>query len=163
MILGPNGIGKSTTAKIMLQMLPCAALVDSDWCRAMNPYEMNTVIENIYALIKNYFLCPEIETIIFPYGFHGDRIQRFEKVKTKLCQEGIEFEIFTVILTCSLEENIRRAKSDMRDDELVKRGVLNTYDIYDELAYIKIDTTDMTADKTAERIIELFNRCILKP
>lgn len=62
-----------------LDTLPNTALVDSEWCRAMNPYNMDTVVNNLYALIKNYLLCPEIEVIVFPYGFHGDRKHRYEK------------------------------------------------------------------------------------
>lgn len=38
LILGPNGVGKTTTAKILLQKLSKCAYVDADWCRAMNPF-----------------------------------------------------------------------------------------------------------------------------
>ena len=157
LLLGPNGAGKSTIAQVLLNMLPHTALVDSDWCRAMNPYNMDTVIENIYALMKNYILCPDVETIIFPYGFHGDRKHRFETVTDKLQKNGIDFEIFTVVLTCSLDENIRRAKTDLRDDERIRRGVENTYHFYDEFDCPKIDTTNLTAAQTAENIMSLLN------
>lgn len=97
LLLGPNGIGKSTTAKCILNKLPNAALVDSEWCRAMNPYDMDTATNNLYALIKNYLLCSEIETIIVPYGFHGDRKKRYDTVMDKLRGEEIDFSEFTVI------------------------------------------------------------------
>lgn len=97
LILGPNGIGKSTTAKCILNKLPNAALVDREWCRAMNPYDMDTATNNLYALIKNYLLCSEIETIIVPYGFHGDRKKRYDTVMDKLRGEEIDFSEFTVI------------------------------------------------------------------
>lgn len=157
LLLGPNGVGKSTTAQVLLNIQPHTALVDSDWCRAMNPYNMDTVIENIYALMRNYILCTDVETIIFPYGFHGDRKHRFETVIDKLQKNGIDFEIFTVVLTCSLGENIRRAKNDLRDDERIQRGVKNTYHFYDEFHCPKIDTTNLTAAQTAENIMSLLN------
>jgi adenylate kinase family enzyme len=55
LLLGPNGIGKSTTAKHILEKHPNTALVDSDWCRAMNPYNIDAVTNNIYSIISNYF------------------------------------------------------------------------------------------------------------
>lgn len=156
LILGPNGIGKSTTAKGILDRLPNAALVDSDWCRAMNPYDMDTVINNMYAMIKNYFDNQKIETVILPYGFHGDRKQRFNVVVDKLQKAGICFTIFAVVLSCSFDEMITRSQKDMRDSKRIKRGVENTFHFYDEYDYPKIDTTDLTAEQTAEKIIVLL-------
>jgi ABC-type Mn2+/Zn2+ transport system ATPase subunit len=58
-IIGPNGVGKSTTAKEILKKRPHTAYVDSDWCRMMNPFEFTeitkqTVEENIYCFLRNY-------------------------------------------------------------------------------------------------------------
>lgn len=77
LIIGPNGVGKTTTAKILLQKLSKCAYVDADWCRAINPFPFTdaakyAVSQNIYSLFKNYLLCEDIEYIIFPYGFHGN-------------------------------------------------------------------------------------------
>lgn len=156
LLLGPNGVGKSTTAKAIVKILPQTALVDSDWCRTMNPYNKDTVIENIYAMIKNYFFCPDIETVIFPYGFHGDRKQRFDAVIEKLNKADIDFKTYTVILTCSLEENIRRAENDQRDDERIKRGIKNTYHFYDDFVCPKIDTTNLAVEQITEKIISML-------
>ena len=38
LILGANGVGKSTTAEILLQRLSKCAYIDADWCRAINPF-----------------------------------------------------------------------------------------------------------------------------
>lgn len=38
LIIGPNGVGKTTTAKILLQKLSKCAYVDADWCRVINPF-----------------------------------------------------------------------------------------------------------------------------
>jgi adenylate kinase family enzyme len=37
-IIGPNGVGKSTTAKKIVEQFEKTAYVDSDWCRVMNPF-----------------------------------------------------------------------------------------------------------------------------
>ena len=77
-IVGPNGIGKSTSAMKFVEMYPESALVDSDWCRVMNPFPLTeitkeTVIENLYCLLRNYLLCEEIQNVVFVHGWHGGR------------------------------------------------------------------------------------------
>lgn len=156
LILGANGVGKSTTARSILDRLLNSALVDSDWCRAMNPYDMDTVINNMYGLIKNYFDNEQIKTVILPYGFHGDRKKRYDIVMSKLQTYGMNFTVYPVILTCSYDEIIYRSQKDMRDEERIKRGMKNTFHFYDEYDYPKIDTTTLTVEQAAEKIIALF-------
>ena len=147
LIIGPNGVGKTTTAKILLQKLSKCAYVDADWCRVINPFPFTdatkyAVNRNIYSLFKNYLLCEDIEYVIFPYGFHGERKQIFEQVISSLREDGISFEICPVILKCCKEENIRRTINDGRDMERSERGIKNTVHIYDE--YIVNDINNCT-------------------
>lgn len=67
-LVGPNGVGKSTTAQILLEKCTGCAYVDADWCRAINPFPFTeatrrTVAENIYCLLRNYIWCEEIGII----------------------------------------------------------------------------------------------------
>jgi len=156
LILGPNGVGKSTTAMMMLTKLTNSAIVDGDWCRAMNPYNIDTVVRNIYALIKNYLLCDDIETVIYPYGFHGDRKARYDMIIDMLSKDKIDFSVFPVILTCSLEENIARCKTDERDTGRIVRGIKNTHHFYSKYNYPAIDSTTMTVEQTAEKILAVY-------
>lgn len=138
LILGANGVGKSTTAEMLLQKLVKCAYIDADWCRAINPFPFTdatrtAVSNNIYSLFKNYLLCDDIEFIVFPYGFHGERKQLFEQVLSRLEQEGIVFELCPIILKCCKEENIKRALKDGRDRERIERGIRNTFSFYDKL------------------------------
>ena len=66
-ILGPNGVGKSTTAQKILKKRARCAYVDADWCRAINPFPFTpatkvAVTENIYCMLRNYLLCEDIDT-----------------------------------------------------------------------------------------------------
>lgn len=158
-IVGPNGVGKSTTAETLLKKYTKCAYVDSDWCRAINPFPFTeatkkAVIENIYCLFKNYLLCNDIELIVFPYGFHGERKGIFDIVIQRLKDDGLEFEIFPIILKCTLEENLKRAMADGRDIERIQRGIKNTFSFYDEFDYPSIDTTKLNPNQVVELLIE---------
>lgn len=162
LIIGPNGVGKTTTSEILLQKLSGCAYVDADWCRAINPFPFTdatkyAVSQNIYSLFKNYLLCDDIEYVIFPYGFHGERKQIFEQVISSLRKDAISFELCPIILKCSRDENIRRAVKDGRDRERIERGIENTFNFYNEYSYPDIDSTFLSPEQVAEKIIEILN------
>ena len=161
-IVGPNGVGKSTTAMKIKEQYPRSAFVDSDWCRVMNPFILTditkkTVMENIYCLLHNYLLCEEISTVVFTYSWHDGRKELYDKVIKKLQNDGIEFQEIIVILKCSEYENRRRALVDNRDEERIKRGIKNTFSFYDEFEYPCIDTTNMTILEVAEQVWKVVN------
>lgn len=162
-IVGANGVGKTTTSNSLLQMCPNSAYVDADWCRAINPFQFTeatkkTVTDNIFCLFKNYLSCDDIETVIFPYGFHGERKPIYDEVIRRLRDEGIVFAERIVILKCEYEENKKRCIKDNRDNERIERGMKNTFNFYDELEYPTIDTTFMSPGQVSQKIIELFFR-----
>ncbi len=161
LILGANGVGKSTTSEILLHKLTKCAFIDADWCRAINPFPFTeatkiAVSNNIYSLFKNYLLCEDIEFIIFPYGFHGERKQIFEQVLSRLKHDDILFELCPVILKCDREENMRRLIENGREKERIERGMKNTYTFYDTYTYPQIDTTNMQPEDAAEKILEIL-------
>ena len=161
-LIGPNGVGKSTTAKAFMQQHTKCAYIDSDACRAINPFPFTpatkkVVIENIYCLFKNYLLCDDIEVIVFPYGFHGERKEIFDTVMKRLIDDGIAFEMITIVLKCSLEENIKRAMADGRDTERIERGIKNTFNFYDEFDGPGIDTTNLSPEEVVNKIQTIMN------
>lgn len=161
-IIGPNGVGKSTTAKKLIEQRTKTAYVDSDWCRAMNPFQFTkttkqVVVENIYCLLRNYLICSDINTVIFTYGWHGERKNIYENVVEKLRKDCIEFKETIIILKCSEAENIRRVIRDGRDEMRIKRGIEKTFSFYDEYDYPYIDTTDMTPTEAAQKIDGMIN------
>lgn len=162
LIIGANGVGKTTTAEILLQKMSKCAYVDADWCRAINPFPFTdatkiAVSNNIYSLFKNYLLCEDIEFVIFPYGFHGERKQIFDQVVGRLRKDGVVFEVCPIILKCSMEENIRRTVKDGRERARIERGMKNTFAFYDRYTYPDIDTTYLRPDQVAEKILEILN------
>lgn len=126
-IVGPNGVGKSSVAKSLLARQPQSAFVDSDWCRVINPFPFaertkETVTDNIYCLLRNYLQCKDIDYIIFTYGFHGERKAIFDEILHRLEKEKINFECTMIILKCSLDENIRRMTEDGREENRIQKS-----------------------------------------
>lgn len=160
-IVGANGVGKTTTSNVLLQMCSHSAYVDADWCRAINPFQFTektkeTVTENIFCLFRNYLLCDDIATLIFPYGFHGERKSIYDEVICRLRGEAISFEEHIVVLKCEYEENKKRSIKDNRDSERVERGMRNTFNFYDGFDYPTIDTTTLSPEEVAKKIIDIF-------
>ncbi len=163
LITGPNGVGKSTTAKSLLSKLNKSAYIDADWCRAINPFHFTketkiAVTQNIYSMLRNYLMCKDIEWIIFPYSLHGERQSIWENVLEELKRDNLEFNLYPVILKCSKEENVRRAKQDNRDKERIERGMKNTFSCYDTYTCPFIDTTNLTPDEVADGIINMVSK-----
>lgn len=156
-LVGPNGVGKSITAKAFMQRHEKCAYIDSDACRAINPFPFTpatkkAVTDNIYCLFKNYLLCVDIEMIVFPYGFHGERKEIFDTIVKRLTDDDITFEMITIVLKCSLEENIKRAATDGRSKERIERGIKNTFHFYDEFGGHCIDTTNLSPEEVVNQI-----------
>ena len=160
-IVGPNAVGKTTTAKCLVEQLPKTAYVDSDWCRFMNPFPFSevtkqTVTKNMYDILHNYLVCEELENDIFTYSWHGERKEIYDKLISQLKHDEIEFEEKIIVLKCSEAENISRAENDGRDRSRIERGMKNTFSFYDGYDYLSIDSTNMSTNEVAERIIELI-------
>ena len=162
-IIGPNAVGKSTTAKKIVEQHSKCAFVDSDWCRVMNPFVLtNTtqklVIDNIYCLLYNYLTCKDINTVIFTHSWHGGRREIYDCIIGKLKKEKVIFKENIIILKCSYIENERRALIDERDINRIERGLENTFLFYDEFNFPVFDTTRMTIQEVAEQIWDFVNK-----
>jgi len=161
-IIGPNGVGKTTTAKKIVEQYKNVAYVDSDWCRVINPFVFSestkeTIVENIYCLLRNYLFCSDVNKVVFTYAWHGERKEIYERIMEKLKNESIEFKLTIIILKCSKVENIKRAVQDGRDEIRIKRGMEMTFYFYDNLDYPCIDTTDMTPSTVAQQIVSMVD------
>lgn len=161
LICGANGIGKSTASKALLSVLQKSAYVESDFCRMTNPDDFRPALlqmqfQNLCALIGNALACPEIESVIFPYGLHGHRKELFERLWEEIKREFPDTCLVPLLLTCSPEENVRRAKADGRDLERIERGMKNSGNVYDLVDWPRIDVTELTPDETAQAMLRVI-------
>lgn len=160
-IVGPNAVGKTTTAKCLVEKLSKTAYVDSDWCRCMNPFQFSeitkqTVTKNMYDLLCNYLSCEELDNVVFTYSWHGERKEIYDNLICRLIENGIQFEEKIVVLKCSEEENRNRAEMDGRDSMRIERGMENTFSFYERYEYPCVDTTDITPNEVAECIMKII-------
>jgi thymidylate kinase len=155
-LCGPNGIGKTTICKEIMNQLPNSAYVDSDPCRMMNPFVLDdqtipTISKNISDLILNYLHCPIVDIVIFSYGFHGRRYEVFQSVLNHI--SGTQFSFIPFLLWCSEEENKKRMNNDKRSPDRIKRTIDESRKAYNEIAYSKIDITHLSVIEAAKEII----------
>lgn len=162
-IIGPNGVGKTTTANEFLKLCSNSAYIDADWCRCVNPFYPVTeatrelFINNMFDLFINHLLCQDVNYIVFPYAFHGGRKEVFDLVIQRLKDTKMKFELKFVVLKCSYEENIRRAIKDNRDEDRIQRGMKNTFTFYDNYNAPIIDTTELEPKQVVQEIFKVLN------
>jgi energy-coupling factor transporter ATP-binding protein EcfA2 len=157
-ICGPNGIGKTTICKTLLKRLSKSAYVDSDPCRMMNPFVLNdetipTIRKNLSDMIKNYFDCPAVQTIIFSYGFHGRRKEVFDGLIKDLA--NYEYNFIPLLLICNEAENIRRMNCDGRDIQRIKRSLEFSRGVYNGINYQSIDISTLSVDEAVSKILDI--------
>lgn len=124
-----------------------------------NPFTWNEemislTINNITHMLSGYLSCGWLDYVIFPYGFHGPRQHIWESVQSNL--QAIPYTFAPVTLTCGEEEHIARMKQDGRDAARIQRALAARY-LYDALPYPSIDTTQLTIEQTAARVIEIVH------
>jgi GTPase SAR1 family protein len=161
-ICGANGIGKTTICRSILKRLANSAYVDSDSCRAMNPFVLNddtipAIQKNISCIIKNFFDCPAVQTVIFSYGLHGRRREIFNGIIEDIA--GYEYNFIPLLLVCGESENIRRMNCDGRDTERIQRAVEASREAYADIGYLTLDISVLSVDEAAARIMELAELC----
>lgn len=161
LVCGPNGVGKSTACRALVEALPAAAYVDSDWCRCMHPFAwdeetIGVIRANMAALLGNYLRAERIEHVILSYGLHGPRRRILDGVLGALEAEGLAFRFRPLFLACMLAEHVARLEADGRDEARIRRAIENTRDLYAACDYPLIDTTGLTVPETVERIIQVL-------
>lgn len=157
-IHGPNGVGKSTLCKMLNSMISNSAWLESEWCRMTNPFNFSDEIikmveKNISFILRSYLECQTLEYVIFSYGFHGPRKRIFDNILKSICD--IDYQLIPITVTCSYEENRARMIKDDRDKERISRALASRC-IYDSLNNPIIDTTYMSVEETACKVLEII-------
>jgi len=166
-ICGPNGVGKSSTCRELVNCLEESAYVDSDLCNLRNPFIHTEGIDIgrqlMQFMLTKYLECSTYNNVIWSYGFHGHRKDSFDKIMIELRKLDVDFEFMPIILTCDLDENINRMNNDNRDDARIERAIGNTREIYNDYLFPTINTTNMTLKEVVNELKKMItnNQIIL--
>jgi hypothetical protein len=156
-INGPNGVGKSTVCKAVHLQLQQSAWLESEWCRMTHPFTWNEEIvalttNNLAHMLRSYLCCVWLDYVIFSYGFHGPRQQIWDTVLGSL--QDIPYTFTPITLTCKEDEHLARMSREGRDPARIQRALAVRH-LYEDLPYPIIDTTHLTVEQTAGRVIEI--------
>lgn len=158
LLLGPNGVGKSTAAHALMRLMPGSAYVETDALRAFNAdfacggYELQ--LANLRAVIGNYLSSDLISAVILPYGLHGHRRALLSELVDGL-RAGQALEVTTIAMNCAREENIRRMRADGRDEGRIER-TLRSRALYEALSCPRLDVTGLSVDETAHALLGML-------
>lgn len=156
---GTMGVGKTTACTVLKQKLPKAVFLDGDWCWDMHPFVVNAetqamVLDNITHTLNNFLACSQFEHVIFCWVMHRQSI--LDDILTRLNTENCR--VLPISLTCSeaaLRSRLTRdINSGLRQSDILDRS-LPRLPLYASLDTIKIDTTFITAEETADTIAAL--------
>ncbi len=156
LIGGTMGVGKSTVCRILSHRLENSVFLDGDWCWDSHPFVVTEetkalVIDNICHILNNDIRCSLFQNIIFCWVMHRQSIldEILSKVETAGCR------VLPISLVCSPEALTARLTADIsagiRYPDVLERS-LARLSLYDTLETHKIDTSDLTAEETAEAI-----------
>ena len=156
LIGGTMGVGKSTVAQRLRDALPAAVMLDGDWCWSADPFivtdETRTmVLDNICHVLGNFLRCSAYENVVFCWVMHEQAIIDAIRANLPLAETGCR--VVNISLTCSeaaLRERLERDVSAGKRTRSVARLPL-----YPTLDSMLIDTTALTPEEVAERILSI--------
>lgn len=161
LINGTMGVGKTTASHYLLDYLQPAVFLDGDWCWMMRPFVVNDeskalVLDNISYLLNNFLRASLYDYVIFAWVMQTQAI--LDDVRSRLAPGDYQTYCFT--LTSSAESLTRRLqaniKAGLRQGDVLERS-LARLPLYEKMATIKIDTTDLTTAQTARPIAALVS------
>jgi broad-specificity NMP kinase len=158
-INGTMGAGKTTVGRRIAEKLGRAAFIDGDFVIELHPHidEKETKPmqrDNILHMSKNYCNFDKCDTVILSWimGEAGTEMIISEISK-------LNFQVYHFILTCKEESLTTRWHNDnindCRTDENLKLAIqiLNEFDKRTDCIFI--DTSELSVDEVAERIIDI--------
>jgi hypothetical protein len=105
-------------------------------------------------MAKNYYLCSESDTVVVSWIVNE---QNTSNLITGLSDVG--FQVYNIVLSCSKEALIDRWKKDTvaewrSDEKWLSQSISSLDDFNNRSGVYIIDTSDLSADKVADKIIE---------
>ncbi len=161
-INGTMGVGKTTTCKELMKLLPQSVFLDGDWCWYMHPFvvtdETKAMVEdNIAYVLRNFLNCSVYQHVIFCWVMHQDTI-----ISDLLaCLEGTEYKLYKFTLSCSeqaLEERLQDdVNNNIRESDIIRRS-LERLKLYEKMDTTKIDVSNISAQEAAKQIAVLVSK-----
>jgi len=154
---GSMGVGKSAVCEKLYKRLNTSVWLDGDWCWMMNPFtvtdeNINMVQNNIISLLNSFLHNSSFRYVIFSWVIHLEEI--FDTILGDIDTE--EYDLYKFTLMCS-EETLRRRILGRAGGtvESADRSIARLA-LYEKMDTVKIDTTDLSPELAAERIIEII-------
>lgn len=157
LIGGTMGVGKTTISKQLKTMLDQSVFLDGDWCWDMHPFVVNDetkemVLKNITYQLQQFMNCSNIQNIIFCWVMHEQSI--IDEILSRL--DVSECQVYPISIICSSDALKQHIQTDidkgLRHQDVLKAS-LERLPLYDSLNTHKIDTTSLTIEESAIKII----------
>jgi len=159
-INGTMGVGKTTTSKALLKLLPNCVFLDGDWCWYADPWIVtdetkNMVEQNMSYLLNNFLSCSAYENVIFCWVMHDENL--IDLVLSWV--RGRDYILHKYSLICSEDALIARLKKDItdsiRNNDIIERSLKRLPD-FDKMDTVKIDVSKITPKQAARIMHELI-------
>lgn len=160
-INGTMGVGKSSVAQLLNKSIPNSALVDGDWCCKINsPLSdsiKNLYLKNINTLINNYLSSDDVTDVILCWVIHKNEILQ------KILQNTDLRNVNVYVITLQANEQtltkriIGRFEYEKRDKGELERSLFYQQNYYNDISSYKLDTSDMSIERVAEKIIQIIS------
>ena len=156
------GVGKTTVCQILKRKLPKCVFLDGDWCWDMHPFRVTEetkelVLGNIALLLNRFLRCSACDHVILAWVLHRQEVLHalLEQVDTAGCVVRL------ISLVCRPEVLRARIGADIaagRRDAGAAERALAYLPLYRELQSEHIDTSELTPEQAARRIMERSQR-----
>ena len=162
LINGTMGVGKSTTGKALMKLLPNCVFLDGDWCWYSVPMICNEETykladQNISYCINNFLSCESYENIVFCAVMFKE--SNITSILSKLTNTN--YNLFKFSLMCSESALAKRLEKDtdgsFRGDNIVERALRRLPDFL-EMDTTKIDVSDITPEQAANKMCDYINK-----
>lgn len=128
---GTMGVGKTTVSQLLKQKLPNSVFLDGDWCWDSCPFQVTAetkemVMQNICAVLNNFFKCSAYENVIFCWVMHEQPI--IDKIIS--CLNTVNCRIISVSLICSEHELTYRLQKDVTAGIRTSEVISKAYSVF---------------------------------
>lgn len=153
------GVGKTTTSRLLCDILHNSVFLDGDWCWDSHPFQVTEetramVVENVCFLLNSFLRCSAYENVVFCWVIHQQTI--LDNILSRLDTQNARV-IPVSLVACENALRVRLEKdvaAGVRSADVIERSVARI-PLYAELDTVKVDVSNITAAEAARRIARL--------